>query len=60
MAAVRARKAEEAAQEAKRLEEGTAHENVTEGEAVQDMGHLEKKAMRRELRKGGRVDSIEQ
>lgn len=47
MAAVRARKAEEAAQEAKRLEEGTAHENVTEGEAVQDMGHLEKKAMRR-------------
>jgi len=26
------------------------------GEEVQDMGHLDKKAMRRELRKGGRVD----
>jgi len=26
------------------------------GEGVQDMGHLDKKAMRRELRKGGRVD----
>lgn len=60
LAAVKSRKAEEAAQKAKRQEAGLEQDNVVEGEAVQDMGHLDKKAMRRELRKGGRVDSMEQ